>query len=391
MEKLPIVISCFTEKIKKVACGVQHTLFLTQNKKVFACGENSQGQLGIGNKKNSLLPVKIMLLENFAIQKICASDFSAALSESGELYVWGEPYQNQLFPNLVSVSDNNIEEIDIGTNFCVCMDSEGHVYSWGNNTNGELGAGDFENKDTFINVTALKGRKIKGIYCGGNYAMVLGNTTTQDEVKLSNPSINEDIERLKEGNLYRNKLNSSNNNDNIISKRNRQYLKSYENVGTITSNNNSSIPGNKIETVINDAKAQRIGKSLTPTPIRHLTSEEIKSRQKVSFHNPKKNLGNTNNETEFKESTESQRVLESELPHENYIINNVDAEKIKNLIKNNEIRSNKEINKTSLEMTSTRCKIETKCQNSKEDEIISCQSPHQKILLNDFSLSLSKI
>ena len=35
-------------KIKKVACGRYHTLFLSQEGEVYACGQNTLGQLGIG-------------------------------------------------------------------------------------------------------------------------------------------------------------------------------------------------------------------------------------------------------------------------------------------------------------------------------------------------------
>ena len=38
--------------IKQIACN-EHTLFLTEDNKVYACGENGAGQLGLSNFNNS--------------------------------------------------------------------------------------------------------------------------------------------------------------------------------------------------------------------------------------------------------------------------------------------------------------------------------------------------
>jgi len=380
--------------VKKIACGFSHTLFLTNNKKVFACGDNSHGQLGIGNKKNSYLPVKIMLLENMAIQKICAREFSAVLTEFGEVYVWGEPLKSQLFPDLMNISNKKIDDIDIGLNFAICLDSEGNLYSWGNNTNGELGLGDFENRDSFNNIIALKGRKIKGIQCGGDFVLVLGNTMNYEENKVINSSINKDLERIKESSL-RNRTNINSQENGIISKRNRQYLKSTENLGIYNLNPtaNNINPKNETNDTNGDGKIARIGKSLTP--IRHLTSEEIKSRQKMSFHNTQKKT-HTNEETNIDLYTESQRALESEFVHENYTINNIDAQKIKNLIKNNDIKSKEsfipksQIVSNQSQIVFNKFKIDPKS-NLYQNEEGFCTSPHQNInVLNEINLTSSK-
>jgi hypothetical protein len=385
IEKIPVIISCFIEKVKTVACGTEHTLFLTNSKKVYACGENSHGQLGIGNKKNSFLPVKIMLLENITIQKICAKDFSAALTEFGELYQWGNPKKGQLFPELVKISNSKIENIDIGLNFGVCVDFDGNVYSWGNNTNGELGMGDFESKDTLNPIPNLKGRKIKGIYCGGSYVMVLGNVTSFDENKGVNPPINEDIERIKESVFLKNKHNGiiSHTDNGYISKRNKQYMKSTENflVGNLNINNcNNDVTNKNEKNCLNDmtnceGKLLRVGKNLTP--IRHLTSEEIKSRQQKSFHNQTKN----------NEMPDVMKGVENEIPDENYMINNKDAEKLKNLLRNNEGKAN-EVNKNFSQISLKPFKIEIKSQACGGENAF-CKSPHQNIGVNETSFNLS--
>lgn len=352
MEKLPVILICFTERIRNVSCGSKHTLFLTDNKKVFACGDNSQGQLGTGNKKNSYLPIKLTFFENMLVQKICARDFSAILTESGELFVCGDVSQSSNYlPEKMEVPSNNkIEDLDIGFGFGVCLDYDGNVYSWGNNKNGELGLGDYENKEKFNNIVSLNGRRIKGIHCGANYVMVLGNTISPGENHFFNSSRLDGFDGIKENNLLRNRTYNEN---ESISKRNRQYLKSYDNGINNNPNNNTknnclniyTNETNEISTYKNnatldkninsDTKNSRLGKSLTP--IRHLTSEEIKSRQKVSiFHNVNSQKPTNINEPEVVELSENQRSAETDIIEENYMINTIDAQKIKNLIKHNE-------------------------------------------------------
>ena len=42
-----------TRTIKQVACGQMHTLAVTDNGLVFAWGDNTKGQLGLGNMENN--------------------------------------------------------------------------------------------------------------------------------------------------------------------------------------------------------------------------------------------------------------------------------------------------------------------------------------------------
>ena len=45
-----------TEKVIQIASGVFHSLFLTNKGRVYSCGWNDGGQLGLGNKKDQNIP-----------------------------------------------------------------------------------------------------------------------------------------------------------------------------------------------------------------------------------------------------------------------------------------------------------------------------------------------
>lgn len=101
--------------VKKVAAGGAHSLFLTSNRRVFACGLNSCGQLGIGNKDISIDLVELKLEE---IKNVYAGEeISACLTKDGKVYVWGwngfgqlgqGHFGNLCFPTIV----DNMEKIN---------------------------------------------------------------------------------------------------------------------------------------------------------------------------------------------------------------------------------------------------------------------------------------
>jgi RCC1 and BTB domain-containing protein len=78
--------------IQKVVSGYAHTLLLSDDGTIYAFGSNSYGQLGTGSKANQISPVKIAT--NFGrFVEIAASHYnhiSAALSQDGKCYMWGQ-------------------------------------------------------------------------------------------------------------------------------------------------------------------------------------------------------------------------------------------------------------------------------------------------------------
>ena len=129
---------------------------MTEHNKVYACGSNQTGELGSGHKRNSHIFNKVLFNVDVSIKKIAAGQHSAALSESGELYIWGTgSFGEYLHPHKITGIKNPVVDTAIGNVFGAATDIGGNVYTWGNNKNGELGHGDSEPRTTPGLVNAL--------------------------------------------------------------------------------------------------------------------------------------------------------------------------------------------------------------------------------------------
>lgn len=86
--------------VVQAAAGTKHSLFLTDEGVVYACGENKYGKLGIGTKysKREIIatPTKIDYSGAAIVQIGCGADFSVILDIEGNLYTFGYPEYGQL-------------------------------------------------------------------------------------------------------------------------------------------------------------------------------------------------------------------------------------------------------------------------------------------------------
>lgn len=158
-----------------IACGYQHQLVRTESGLILACGSNPNGCLGVGAdhvKVDELLPV--VTTEEF--DQIFASNFSAGLTPSGSLYLWGEtPYGFYSRPMKLVEFENNVRKVGLGEDFQILIDMNNAYYSWGKNDFGQLGIGDTVNKENACQIEGLQDRETKTINCGKNFIVILMN------------------------------------------------------------------------------------------------------------------------------------------------------------------------------------------------------------------------
>jgi alpha-tubulin suppressor-like RCC1 family protein len=139
-----------SEFVIDISCGAQHSLVLTNCGEVYAWGRNDCGQIGNGCNDNQSKPIQVKCFNNERVEVIaCGSGHSMALTERGHVYSWGRNDHGQLGvrntkksnkPKFVAVKRNVfIKKISCGSYHSLLLSSNGGIYAFGRNEDGELG------------------------------------------------------------------------------------------------------------------------------------------------------------------------------------------------------------------------------------------------------------
>ena len=178
------------EQVAKIAVGgndriESQVLALIGPGKLYATGDNSFGQLGLGDSvdRESLSPIPRLFSADFACA--CAGEsHSAALTKEGEVYVWGSNARGQLgdetfgpqvsLPELLRVSnDSRLVGMSCGLWHTVAWTRDGQVYSWGDNTYGQLGVGNNDGRTQPSRVRSLDGVQVRAVASGDFHTVLL--------------------------------------------------------------------------------------------------------------------------------------------------------------------------------------------------------------------------
>ncbi len=136
------------EKLKiqsqTVSLGNNHSAAITEDGSLYLWGNGNWGQLGDGTGKHNNIPIKIM--DNIASVSL-GSNHSAAITKDGSLYLWGWNSHGELGNGTTEVSRtpikimDNVASVSLGSNHSAAITKDGSLYLWGNNSIGELGNG----------------------------------------------------------------------------------------------------------------------------------------------------------------------------------------------------------------------------------------------------------
>jgi alpha-tubulin suppressor-like RCC1 family protein len=177
------------KNIIAITAGYAHSLVLGSDGKVYAAGDNSEGQLGLGDKNNRNIFTEVSSLGGKNIVAIYAGyTHSLALGDDGKVYAAGHNSEGQLglgdsgygtdrnsFTEVSSLNGKRIIAISAGIYHSLAIDSDGKVYATGWNLYGQLGFGDRNSRNTFGEVPSLKGKNIVAIAAGSGQSFAVGS------------------------------------------------------------------------------------------------------------------------------------------------------------------------------------------------------------------------
>jgi Regulator of chromosome condensation (RCC1) repeat/Immunoglobulin I-set domain len=161
--------------IAQVSCansqGNTHCLAVDKVGQVWAWGRNANGQLGNGTFTDSAVPVRVLVLDQ-AVQVVAGgSGQSYAIDRAGRVYSWGfqslsgrefdsdidglrgrsTPQQILGVPMAASISAGAD-----GSAHAAVLAADGTVWSWGDNTYGQLGDGTFQESATPVQARGIR-------------------------------------------------------------------------------------------------------------------------------------------------------------------------------------------------------------------------------------------
>eukprot|EP01084_Bolivina_argentea_P008931 16713_1 len=171
--------------LKEIACSWTHSLFLSENGKVYSCGQSNTGVLGLGDNINKSNGIQLMNINKIIITHIaCGSNHNLVITAQKELYGWGNNMYGQLLntkftlhkPELITYfadSELTIEKISCGCFHSMVLDVDGRVYCFGQN---DLSQCILVNDGTPIIIPISFNKMIVDIKCGAYHNVICTKT-----------------------------------------------------------------------------------------------------------------------------------------------------------------------------------------------------------------------
>lgn len=135
----------------KVTCGFHHTVILASGGRVFACGKNKDGQLGIGNSQNQYALQEVHFdepiidvaggAEHTLFLGLSKTVYGAGRNSVGQLGVTQEEYHET---PVKLITAPNVEKLFAGSENSFLIDQQGSVFGSGCNSDWQTKSGKFK-------------------------------------------------------------------------------------------------------------------------------------------------------------------------------------------------------------------------------------------------------
>jgi len=150
----------------KISVGINgSSLAIKTDGTLWSWGQNTSGQLGLGDTVNRSSPVQVGTLTNWK-EVSSASASVMAIKTDGTLWAWGDNNSGQLGLGDSGSGTQRSSPVQVGTltNWLkvaggyynvLAIKTDGTLWAWGRNVNGQLGLGDTSNRSSPVQVGVL--------------------------------------------------------------------------------------------------------------------------------------------------------------------------------------------------------------------------------------------
>ncbi|MBQ3472389.1 MAG: hypothetical protein IJH17_08585, partial [Clostridia bacterium] len=155
----------------KVSAGTNHTMTVRHDGTIWGFGANEYGQLGTTDNVSSDRPQIAITLDTFFTDVAAGLDHSIALDSEGNIWTTGNNDKGQLgttgsarnYFDKITIDKEDDEKfvaVSAGEGFSLALSNLGNVYVWGDNSRGQIGLGDTEQTSTPTRLTITQVREI---------------------------------------------------------------------------------------------------------------------------------------------------------------------------------------------------------------------------------------
>ncbi|XP_068081364.1 probable E3 ubiquitin-protein ligase HERC1 [Anabrus simplex] len=180
---IPRLARSFTQ-VQQVEAGQYCSFIIHTNGSLSACGKGSYGRLGLGDSNNQLQPKRVAI--DGTVRKVSSAKgsdgHSLALTDDGKIYSWGDGDYGKLghgncttqkLPRLIggALSGKVVKFIHAGYRHSAAITEEGELYTWGEGDHGRLGHGDYNGRTVPTLVRDLSG--VGSVACGSAHTVAV--------------------------------------------------------------------------------------------------------------------------------------------------------------------------------------------------------------------------
>lgn len=180
----PILPTLLANNVFQSASDATINFMVKKDGTLWGVGTNSYGQLGLGHTTNVGVETQVGANTDWKEVAVTGQSFGStyAIKTDGSLYSWGYNLDGQLglgdttnrsSPVRIGSSNNwsSISCVPTSSNFVLALKSDGTLWAWGQNSSGQLGLGDTTARSTPTQVGANTNWKYISSGAGASYGI----------------------------------------------------------------------------------------------------------------------------------------------------------------------------------------------------------------------------